>query len=72
MSRNLISEAFPILGDEEFTSWVKAGDFPLSMEHVGYETTALEPGVSSVIEAAHCPRRAICCKFPLARHKIWC
>jgi len=41
----------PILGNERFTSWVREGNFPLSMEHVKYETRPLRPRVSSVIGA---------------------
>ena len=41
----------PILGGEDFISWVKEGEFSVSGEHVGYETRILRSGVSSVIKA---------------------
>jgi len=41
----------PILGDDEFISWVKGGGLSISGEHVSYETRILKPSVSSVIKA---------------------
>jgi len=39
----------PILGDEDFITWLKEADFSLSREHVGYERKILRPHISSVI-----------------------
>ncbi len=41
----------PVLGDEDFVSRIKDGGYPLSQEHVSYETTMLRPRVSHVIMA---------------------
>jgi REP element-mobilizing transposase RayT len=41
----------PMLGDEDFVSWVKGGGFSVSGEHVGYETRVLRPAISSVVKA---------------------
>lgn len=41
----------PVLGDEDFISRIKDGGYPLSKEHVGYETTILRPRVSDIIAA---------------------
>jgi len=40
----------PILGDDEFISWVRGGGRSISGEHVSYETRILKPSVSSVIK----------------------
>jgi hypothetical protein len=41
----------PVLGDEDFMSWVKERELSVSGEHVGYETRIFRPSGSSVIKA---------------------
>jgi putative transposase len=41
----------PILGSDDFISWVRGGGFSASGEHVSYETGVLRPGVALVIKA---------------------
>lgn len=41
----------PVLGDEDFMSWVKERELSVSGEHVGYETRIFRPSGSLVIKA---------------------
>lgn len=41
----------PVVGDEDLIYRIKDGGYPLSKEHVGYDTTILRPRLSAVIGA---------------------